>query len=161
MIFPSFVCWLVRPDTIGCRIPFLFLTLIQFMCYLFGRSFDELESQEMSCLEEWVQKVLPEASTPIGVMAGAAEDPKQKQIDELMLLAPAAQTPFWQAHRDTYERLQQRRKEPSFNYAAAASMSSPSVMSHGMSTAASPSAMDVSRNSISSFSLTSPTGRMG
>ena len=128
---------------------------------IYLRSFDELESQEMSYLEERIRQVLPEASAPIGVAASGAEDPKQKLVDDILLLAPTAQTPFWLAHRDTYERLQQRRTDPSVNFSASQSMSSPSAMSHGMSTAASPSVMDVSRNSVSSFSFSSPTGRMG
>ncbi|GKY93092.1 hypothetical protein MPSEU_000277500 [Mayamaea pseudoterrestris] len=135
-----------------------------------GRSrLDDLETQEAAHLKELSRQVLPEAPVPIGLSTESAEA-KLKPFEDALLLAPPIRQPFWITHRDIYEGLKRRECErqhlsqqrtPRSNFAASMSMFSPSAMSLEMSTSTTPSAMDDSRNSIPSYAMASPTGRLG
>jgi hypothetical protein len=129
-------------------------------------SLDELESQEIAFMEQLSQEVLPDAPLPIGLPPESA-DANLKHVDDAILLAPPVQKPFWISHRDQFDRLTHQKSmelpksQHKFAPFSPSTLFSPSAMSQDMSTASNSSAMDISRNSISSFHLTSPTGRMG
>jgi hypothetical protein len=126
---------------------------------------DELEAEEATFTEQLANQVLTDApGEPLGKSSSVVEKTDQKsKTNEEYMIVPVSQL-FWYSHKAMYEELKLQHERPStLSLPSGNSIFSPSTFSHASSTMISPSAMDTSRNSISSFtvSLASPTGRMG